>query len=294
MNPLVSVCIPTYNGAKFILEALNSVSNQTYDNLEIIVSDDNSIDDTLSIVNRFKDVTTIPIYIYHHPPNGIGGNWNNCMEKANGEYIKFLFQDDVLEPDCIKVMIEAFSIDPKVKLVASKRKFILEEDSNNDIIDEWISKYGDLQKEFIATLPNGDVILDKNIFKKDSFLKSPLNKVGEPSTVLFKKSLIKEIGWFNEDLKQILDYEYWYRILKNNKIIVINQLLVSFRIHSMQATNVNRNNDIRDYAIYDKILFDNYYRLLHKKVQTRLYNQFGFKIKFKRKLKKILKKILKK
>ncbi|MHC0442742.1 glycosyltransferase family 2 protein [Flavobacterium sp. 3-210] len=294
MNPLVSVCIPTYNGAKFILEALNSIANQTYDNLEIIVSDDNSIDDTLSIVNSFINVTTIPICICHHPPNGIGGNWNNCMEKANGEYIKFLFQDDVLEPDCIKLMMEAFSVDSKVKLVASKRKFILEEDSKNDIIDEWISKYGDLQKEFVATLPNGNIILDKTIFKRESFLNSPLNKIGEPSTVLFRKSLIKEIGWFNEDLKQILDYEYWYRILKKNKIIVINQLLVSFRIHSMQATNVNRNNDIRDYAIYDKILFDNYYKLLHKNTQRRLYNQFGFWIKCKRKGKKILKKILNK
>ena len=104
--PLVSICIPTCNGFQFIGEALLSAVNQSYPNLEIIVSDDHSRDDTLKIINEFESKTAIPFHIYNHKPDGIGSNWNYCAQKANGEYIKFLFQDDTLEPDCIEKMMQ--------------------------------------------------------------------------------------------------------------------------------------------------------------------------------------------
>ena len=72
---------------------MNSAISQTYPNLEIIVSDDASIDSTLEIVTSYRDKTEIPIHIYNHQPSSIGANWNNCIKKANGVYMKFLFQD---------------------------------------------------------------------------------------------------------------------------------------------------------------------------------------------------------
>ena len=106
MIPLVSICIPTYNGAKFIKEAMDSAIAQTYANLEIIVSDDASKDGTLSIIESYKNKTLIPIHIYNHNPEGIGANWNHSVSKAQGDYIKFLFQDDILEPTCIERMMQ--------------------------------------------------------------------------------------------------------------------------------------------------------------------------------------------
>src|SRR5690606_24488463 len=88
--PLVSICIPTYNGAAYIAEALESAIHQTYPHLEIVVSDDASTDATLAIVERFKSKTHIPVSVYHHVPKGIGANWNHCVKQANGAYIKFL------------------------------------------------------------------------------------------------------------------------------------------------------------------------------------------------------------
>lgn len=293
MSPLVSVCIPTYNGVKYVLETLTSVLNQTYDNLEIIVSDDNSTDGTLEIVKKIKEKTKIPIYILDHKPNGIGANWNNTLRHANGEYIKFVFQDDVLEPSCIAEMVDAFKYDKKIKLVASRRKFIIESDSDNMIIKEWILNYQNLQQNLQNDVKKDFLLLDKSIFKRDDFRKSPLNKIGEPSVVLFKKSLINEVGWFNENLEQILDYEYWYRILKKNKILILKKELVSFRIHRQQATNVNRNIAINDYRLYDKILYKSYSNLLHENLRKELYNQYGFWPNFKRKYTRIVKKIIK-
>ena len=106
-KPLVSVCIPTYNGSEYIVEALESVLNQTYKNIEIIVSDDKSSDKTLDLVRQCAKTSKFPIVIYTNEFRGIGNNWNNSIKKANGKYIKFLFQDDILLPNCIDLMCKS-------------------------------------------------------------------------------------------------------------------------------------------------------------------------------------------
>lgn len=287
-KPLVSICIPTYNGTKYLLQALESVKRQSYTNIEVIFSDDSSSDDTLLLIHKFKSEVNVPVYIYSNSKKGIGSNWNNCIKCAQGEYVKFLFQDDVLEYNCIEEMVNVYSKFPQIGLVASKRSFIIDENSQNEIIKQWISKFGDLQ-ETISQSENEILILDNQLFKNKLFTLSPLNKIGEPSTVMFKKSIVKKIGYFRTDLKQVLDYEFWYRILEKNKIVIINKPLVKFRIHQDQATNVNRGNEIKDYYIYDKILYNKYYSLLNPEVQKRLYKKYSFFARVTRKIKSIMK-----
>ncbi len=143
-----------------------------------------------------------------------------------------------------------------------------------------------MQKEFGSTESN--YCLTRDIFSLNTFISNPKNKIGEPSTVLFRKSLIDEIGYFNEELKQILDYEYWYRILKKYPVAIINKPLVKFRLHGMQATNVNRNKNIDDYRIYEEILYHQYYKLLHPHLQKRLYKKYHPISLLKNRIKKIL------
>ena len=292
MNPKVSICIPTYNGAKFIAEAMESAIHQSYENLEIIVSDDASKDCTLEIIEGYKAQTTIPICIYHHEPNGIGANWNHAIKHSKGDYIKFLFQDDVLEPDCVKEMVAAFQKNKQLGMVTSKREFIVVTESCNDKTESWIANYGDLQAGMQLKYDNGVGVINKSLFKLDSFLKSPLNMIGEPSVYMFKKDLIKEVGWFREDLKQILDYEFCYRVLKKQPIAIINKPLVKFRIHPLQATNVNRGNDIGDYAIYNKLIYTDYFWYVNSKTQKRLLKKYNkpvrMFIRIKNKIKSIL------
>ncbi|MHB1148659.1 MAG: hypothetical protein ACYC01_13835, partial [Lutibacter sp.] len=105
---------------------------------------------------------------------------------------------------------------------------------------------------------------DYRLFKHPLFLKSPINKIGEPTVVMFKKTLVNEIGYFNEEFKQILDYEFYYRLLLFKKnIAFINKELVTFRLHSQQTTNVNKNQGFQDYELFDKILYNNYFWLLN-------------------------------
>lgn len=281
--PLISVCIPTYNGEKYLQETLESIQLQTYSNVELIISDDSSIDKTLDIIKKFKVISKYPVFLYHHNPTGIGSNWNNCIKKANGELIKFLFQDDVMEYNCLERMVSVYNKNPQAGLIASKRSFIVEKNVIGETTNNWIEKYRDLQ--IGLQHQKADIlILDKAVFKRSDFRKSPLNKIGEPSVVLFRKDIVNQIGYFRADLKQILDYEYWYRILKRNTIVIINEQLVRFRIHEDQATNVNREKAINDYSLYDKILYKEYFNLLSEENKLRLRHKFSLIMRINRKL----------
>ncbi|WBL24869.1 glycosyltransferase family 2 protein [Zunongwangia sp. HGR-M22] len=270
--PLVSICIPTYNGETYLQDALNSILKQNFKDFEVIISDDCSTDNTLNIIASFKENTDFPVRVYNHIPQGIGANWNNCLKHANGEYIKFLFQDDILYPDCIEKMIAVLENKKDLALVASKRDFIIESNFNQEL-EVWINTYSDLQSEFKQAYSK-TLILDKKIFSSKTFLKSPLNKIGEPSVVMFRKDVLKKTGNFRGDLKQILDYEFYYRILKKYKIVILPEKLVGFRIHENQATNINRSSKIDDYKIYNQILYKDYFWLLNRKQQKKLFLKF--------------------
>ena len=105
---LVSIFVPLYNGAIFLQEALDSIKRQTYKNIEFIVSDYASKHESLIIIEKFKKGVSFSITIYHHEPSGIGANWNHCIKKANGNYIKYLFQDGLLNPIELKKRIAVF------------------------------------------------------------------------------------------------------------------------------------------------------------------------------------------
>ena len=190
-KPLISICIPTYNGEKYLQEALDSVKNQTYKNIEVIISDDQSQDRTIEICQQLKEEVDFPVFIYSHKPNGIGANWNHCIEKTNGEYIKFLFQDDILEAECIEKMLH-YSIDNNLSIVICKRHII---DSNSNIVvsNPWVDNYGDLQKEAGLEV-NEFRIFNKNDINSIHFYRFMyLNIFGEPCASLFKKNIINKI-----------------------------------------------------------------------------------------------------
>lgn len=287
-NPLVSICIPTYNGAAYLQDALDSVLNQTYTPIEVIISDDESQDNTLEIAKNFKEKVNFPVAIIIHAPTGIGANWNNSIKHANGEYIKFLFQDDILLPTCVAEMVKTFQKNKNLELVACKRDFIIESNNTSEV-KEWIGKYENLQIQF-ENKNEAITFVDKSLFSQAYFENKPKNKIGEPSAVMFKKSILDAVGYFDESLKQNLDYVFYYRILKKHPIAIINKTLVKFRIHNSQATNVNRKKPIADYEIYKEILYKEFLPLLHPSHKKKLVLKFSKTAQLKKKLKSVLRK----
>ena len=95
---------------------LNSIKQNIYPNLEIIISDDNSTDES---INFIKSCQLPNCKIFTHSRYGLVDNWNYCIKQAKGKYIKFLFQDDTIKPDCISKMVEIAEQDEQIGLVFS-------------------------------------------------------------------------------------------------------------------------------------------------------------------------------
>lgn len=293
-KPLVSICIPTYNGQKFIAEAMDAAINQTYRPLEIVVSEDASKDATLEIIKSFQNKTDIPIHIFTHKPSGIGANWNNCIVNSNGEYIKFLFQDDTIESNCIEKMVKYAVKSNNIGLVYSKRNFIYNENDKKNI--EWVKLYENLHLSWHKNnIVDGKINKGVDLLKDDSLLSFPENKIGEPTAVLLKKEVFDTVGYFSEVLKQTLDIEFWYRLMKHYDIIFIDAKLVSFRLHDSQATAINSKNYLNEHnqlrnSLYNSLFW--YLSFKNKKDFFLKFNTFGkivkkglgFLLRIKRKL----------
>lgn len=263
MNPLISICIPTYNGAAYIAEALESALQQTYCNLEIIVSDDASNDDTLKIIESYKSKTNIPIYIFHHEPKGIGANWNNCVKHARGKYIKFLFQDDILHPYCLEKMVALAERDENIGLVYCKRDFIFDTSESDYRI--WLKKCGVLHKSW-HSLKVETGILSGTAYLGDKYLLDlPNNKIGEPTAVLLRRACFDRVSYFDERLSQTLDFEYWYRLMPFFNVAFLDETLITFRLHGAQATQQNEHKKTRDRALLPWQLMKNVFWKLHPK-----------------------------
>ncbi|MDM1062257.1 glycosyltransferase [Empedobacter falsenii] len=280
-NPLVSVCIPTYNGEKYIQEALDSIKKQTYRNIEVIISDDSSTDKTREICEVFKDEVNFPVYIFSHQPAGIGSNWNNSIAKANGEYIKFLFQDDLLASNCIEVMLY-YLLSHDLDIILCKR-IIISEDFGLEETENWLTKFGDLQKGINLEFDDFYLFGKKDLYRLGSKYQLSYNFLGEPVTSLFSKKLYNTIGEYSTELKQMLDIEYYLRILIHTDIGLINKKLISFRIHNNQTSTINENSRIDESKFIDQLLVQQFNRNLNKKQKNKiLYNRYPFLDKFVR------------
>lgn len=120
----ISVVIPTYNGSRFVESAIQSVLNQTRPADEIIISDDNSKDNTLEICSQFGD--KVKIYRNENGPSGFVNGWNNAIAHATGDYISTLHQDDLLDPEFLENVSNAIQSHPDVKHLFAPCNYINE------------------------------------------------------------------------------------------------------------------------------------------------------------------------
>jgi glycosyltransferase involved in cell wall biosynthesis len=271
-SPLVSICIPTLNGSEYLLDCLTSIEKQTYGNIEIVFSDDGSEDDTLSIINKFMETSPLNCHLFmNNGKQGIGGNWNNCVLNAKGKYIKFVFQDDLITESCIEEMVKIAESHSNVGLVYCQRELILPSNFDNGT---WLNLHETLHNSWAKMSITTGVLSGKMYLNDPNIMEQPLNKIGEPSAVLILKSCFDEIGYFETQLEQLLDAEFWYRIMTKFDIAFLDKKLCSFRIHHKQASEVNKTRPVIDYEIWPRIFYSKFQPFLCKKLKTELNNQF--------------------
>lgn len=212
---LVSICIPTYNGASHIRETVDSVLSQTYKNFEIIVTDDGSTDNTLDILQEYKDDR---IKIFKNEKNrGLPGNWSEAVKKAKGEFVKVLCQDDLLFENALERQVDALS-DPEVLCVIG-----------NSVVINGEGKTILKRKRF-----SKDVVLSGIKYAKKSLMGR--NIYGEPPILLYRTELFYKYGEYCEDLKYTPDWEFAVRISLDGKISCLCENIMAFRVASGTET----------------------------------------------------------
>lgn len=225
--PLVSICIPTYNGERFLSKTLESVIKQSYKNWEIVIQDDKSTDQTVAIAKNFKDQCSIQnIKISVNSNNlGMALNWNLAVAKASGKYIKVMGQDDLLDACCIARQVQILEENPQHSLVTCARRMIR---------------------------PNGKPIFDRVLYKESQIMDEVIvsqkclrfggNFIGEPVAVLAKKEYFHSSGGFDKRFKYFIDVDMWIKIMKYGSIYFQKEALCSFRIHQNSVTFHTKNN----------------------------------------------------
>jgi glycosyltransferase involved in cell wall biosynthesis len=248
-EPLVSICIPTYDGAQYLKECLDSALCQTLEDVEILVVDDQSPDDTLAIANGYAQ-RDARIRIEQNPHRlGLVGNWNRCLDLARGEWIKFLFQDDLLEPACLEKMLAA-GVEARIPIIACRWNMTFEN------VDAAMRRE---YRQYIAHYSFERIFPAETRVSPERFREAVLdhlggNFIGVPTAVLLHRSLSQEFGRFNPSLIQLCDLEYWLRVGVNRGIVYLPEMLVSYRVHPNAASTLNKDqrlyrSDVLDPAI---------------------------------------------
>jgi glycosyltransferase involved in cell wall biosynthesis len=206
VKPLVSVIIPNYNYAQYLREAIDSVLNQTYSNLEIIVVDDGSKDDSKKVLSGYGE----KIKTIFQQNQGVSAARNNGAKASGGEFIAFLDADDVWLPEKIEKQIRKFGLDKNLGLVHVGVEEI------------------DADGKRIQTLLNG---LEGTVSHELLLLKRAVI-LGGGSGLMIPRKVFDEVGGFDLRLSTSADWDIFYRIASRYAVGFVSEILLKYRFHN--------------------------------------------------------------
>lgn len=214
MEELISVIIPTYNRAYVLKRAIESVQNQTYSNLEILVVDDGSADNTQQIVSEITDNRIR--YIKNPQNRGVSHARNLGIAASQGKYIAFQDSDDVWKSDKLQKQMKCMG--------------------NGDYGMVYCALEREFQDGTVLYYPPKSVPMEE---KQGDIFRSLLTRnLISTQTMLIKKKVLQQIGFFHEGMSNLEDYELALRIAKNYKIGMVEEALVY--LHTL-PDSINQN-----------------------------------------------------
>lgn len=212
MNPKISVIIPNYNYEKFISATIESVLSQTYENIEIIVVDDGSKDNSLEVLKNFGD----KIRVVQQKNAGVSAARNHGVSLSNGDFVAFLDADDIWLPEKLQCQINKFNADSKIGLVHCSMTLI--DPQNKPIGENNNGQEGFVSHEFLR--------FERGVV------------VGAGSTALVKRKSFDEVGGFDLRLSTAADWDFCYQVSRKYKLGFVTKPLVLYRMH---GTNMHGN-----------------------------------------------------
>jgi len=224
----VSVIMPTFNNAKYIASAIDSVLAQTFQNFELIVVDDGSTDNTKQIMDAYLKTDSRIKYVYQENSGGAARPKNTGIKIAGGIYIAVLDSDDIWLPS---------------KLERQVRVLKKSEDSTGLVSCSFlVKKDGKIQGKIFINQYSKQL---QNIMLRDY--------LGPGSCVLYKKTALDKVGLFDENLRTSQDWEMRIRLLQFYEVSVVNQPLVIYLLHQENISNLSIDVREKDYEyIFNK------------------------------------------
>jgi glycosyltransferase involved in cell wall biosynthesis len=234
LQPLVSIIVTTYNAAKFVVETLESAKAQSYQPIELIISDDCSTDNTIELCTKWLQenkhhfthtaIITVPIN------TGVSANCNRCIQAANANWIKLIAGDDILLPNCIADNMQFVQTNVDAAIVFSKVMLY-----NNNFE----------QQNYLVTYPDPYPmnIMDPHFTAAHQYQQLLLSdRINYTPSSFFNKQAIINVGGFDEENKLMEDYPMWLKLTKANiKLSYFDIPTVGYRRHQAAANNMQNN-----------------------------------------------------
>lgn len=226
MEPPISVCLPVYNGERFLSIAIESILAQTRSDFELIICDDASTDGSADIIRRYAGEDSRVLPWYNQSRCGLFQNYNECIKRASGKYIKPFAQDDWLASTALARLTSVLEKYPNVSLVSARRTIVDDQGKTTALSAD--------TPAFDDYFPPSKPVVGRAVIR-ESLL--PLtNFIGEPSTVMFRRGPIKS---FDAGLYHLGDLDLWLRLLIDGDMYFIPDSLCKFRTHASSESKFN-------------------------------------------------------
>ena len=198
-SPLISILIPAFNCEKYVAETIACLLNQSYKNIEIIVVDDGSTDNTLHVLSQVNDAR---LKYSVQANKGASAARNAAFANSSGEFIKFMDSDDLISPNCLEVQLKKIINQPGCIASATWGRFYREDGSDFKPAPETVWK----------DLPGIDWLIN-------SLIDSGANMM-QPGIFLVPRNIIEKAGAWNETLSLIDDFDYMIRVISNTSSVL--------------------------------------------------------------------------
>ena len=231
----VSIILPNYNHSEYLPQRIESILNQTYQDFEVIILDDSSTDNSLEVLNHYRDHPKVTHFIVNEKNSGsVFRQWNKGVSLAQGEFIWIAESDDIASPFFLERLTNQLLEDQNLGIAFCQSNKI---NSLSEVYGDWLDHTKEKENNLFMNSfkMNGNAFITRFLIEK--------NSIPNASAVVFRKDIYLRTGGPLENLKTVGDWNIWVKILSFSNVYFHHEKLNSFRMHDSSCVAISIKND---------------------------------------------------